>query len=250
MRQLLSKVRRAVDDYNMINDGDKVAVGLSGGKDSLTLLSALAELRKFYPQNFEVIAITLDMGFPDSDFSALSEYCKSLNIQFILVKTEIAPVVFDIRKEKNPCSLCAKMRRGALHDAAKSAGCNKIALGHHFDDAVETFFLSLFYEGRISCFSPVTYLDRKDITLIRPLIYMHEKDIRGFARKNELPIYKNPCLANGNTQRQFVKDLLFQLEKSNRGLRERIFGAMCRSGVGGFIQPQIGRKVYKTKDNE
>lgn len=168
MQKMLSYVRRAVDHYNMIKEGDRVAVGVSGGKDSLALLVALTQLSRFYPEKFEVVAITLEMGYDEMDFSPVQTLCDRLGVEYIRVPTQIGPIIFDIRHEENPCALCAKMRRGALHEAAKAAGCNKVALGHHFDDVVETYMLSLFYEGRISCFQPVTYLDRADITLIRP----------------------------------------------------------------------------------
>lgn len=202
IRRILSYARRAVDDYGMINEGDRVAVGVSGGKDSLALLCSLANLKKFYPVQFEIEAITLDPGFYlagmgnaediRNDYEKIAELCRQLNVNFTLVDTEIAKIIFDVRKEKNPCSLCARMRRGALHDTAKSLGCNKIALGHHFDDAVETFMMNLFNEGRVGCFSPVTYLDRKDITLIRPLVYVPEKDIRYFVNHSDLPVSHSP----------------------------------------------------------
>ncbi len=177
-RRLLSYLRRAVEDYDMIAPGDRIAVGISGGKDSLALLCGLAALRLFYPHPFELVALTVDMGFPGTDYSEVEALCRELDVPYHVKKTEIATIIFDIRKEKNPCSLCAKMRRGVLHSTAKELGCNKVALGHHFDDVVETFMLNLFHEGRIGCFQPVTYLSRADITLIRPLVYMPEKDVR------------------------------------------------------------------------
>ena len=185
-KRLLSHARRAVDDYNMIEDGDRIAVGISGGKDSLALLTALAGLRIFYPKKFEVIGISIDMGLEGMDFSPVADYCEKLGVEYRIVKTEISNIIFNVRKEPNPCSLCAKMRRGALNTAAVEAGCNKVALGHHFDDVVETFMLNLFFEGRIGTFSPVTYLSRMDITVIRPLIYMPEKDVRYFVRLTRL----------------------------------------------------------------
>ena len=234
IKRVLSYVRRATDDYKMIAEGDGVAVGVSGGKDSLTLLTALAELRRFYPNKFSLHAITIDMGFENSDFSAIAQLCGSLGVPYHIVPTQIAKVVFDIRRESNPCSLCAKMRRGALHAAAKKAGCNKVALGHHFDDVVETFMLNLFFEGRIGCFQPATYLSRRDITLIRPMIYMPEKDIRYFASKAKLPVIESPCPANRRTEREEMKKLLTMLERQHKGLRHRIFGAIQRGGVDGF----------------
>lgn len=234
MQKLLSYVRRAVDDYHMIQDGDKIAVGVSGGKDSLSLLRALADLRIFYPHPFELVAISLHPGWEDMDFSPVKKLCEELNVPYILKKTELKQIIFDIRKETNPCSLCAKMRRGALHQAALDVGCKKVALGHHFDDVVETQIMSLFYEGRFNCFRPVTYLDRKGVTLIRPLLYTPESYIKGFARRYELPVVYNPCPADGNTKREEVKNLLRTLEMNNAGLRERIFGAIQRYPLPGW----------------
>ena len=244
MQKLLSYTRRAVDHYHMIEEGDRIAVGVSGGKDSLALLVALANLRRFYPKHYEVVAITLEMGHEEMDFSAVQALCDSLGVEYIRVPTQIKQIVFDIRREENPCSLCAKLRRGALHDAALAAGCKKVALGHHFDDVVETYMLSLMYEGRISCFKPVTWLDRRGITLIRPLLYTPEHYIRSFARRENLPIVHNPCPADGNTKRQEVKELLRTLEKENRGLRERIFGAIQRYPLDGWAPD---RERYETE---
>ena len=241
MQKMLSYVRRAVDHYNMIKEGDRVAVGVSGGKDSLALLVALTQLSRFYPEKFEVVAITLEMGYDEMDFSPVQALCDRLGVEYIRVPTQIGPIIFDIRHEENPCALCAKMRRGALHDAARKAGCNKVALGHHFDDVVETYMLSLFYEGRISCFQPVTYLDRADITLIRPL--------RSFAKRHELPIVHNPCPADGNTKRQEIKELLKNLETTMPGLRERIFGAMQRYPLDGWA-PDRTRKPKKPREKK
>lgn len=226
MKKIVSATRRAINDYNMIQDGDSIAVGVSGGKDSLTLLAAMASLRLYLPQRFELKAITLDMGFEGVSTDGIAKFCKEINVEYITHKTEIAEIIFDIRKEKNPCSLCAKMRRGALHDIAVQNGCKKVALGHHFDDVIETFFLSLFYEARLSCFSAVTYLDRMDVTLIRPLIYVEERDIRGYAKRANLPVMHNPCPADGNTKREYIKKLLLSLESENKDLRKRIFKAV------------------------
>ncbi|MCG8500083.1 MAG: tRNA 2-thiocytidine(32) synthetase TtcA [Firmicutes bacterium] len=235
MQKILSYVRRAVDDYHMIQEGDRIAVGVSGGKDSLTLLRALKALQRFYPKQFDLEAITLTMGFDNFDLSAIRQMCKEIDVPYTVVETNIAEVIFDIRKESNPCSLCAKMRRGALHDAALEAGCKKVALGHHHDDVIETFFMSLFYEGRLHCFSPVTYLDRKDIHLIRPMLYVPEQVVVGFVDKTGLPVVQSPCPVNGHTKRQYVKDLLKALSRENKGLKERLFGAIRRNlwGVGG-----------------
>ena len=234
MQKMLSYVRRAVDHYHMIEEGDRIAVGVSGGKDSLTLLTALAELRRFYPNHYEVAAITLEMGYEEMDFEPVAELCRRLDVEYLRVPTQIKQIVFDIRKEENPCSLCAKLRRGALHEAALAAGCAKVALGHHFDDVVETYMLSLFYEGRISCFKPVTYLDRRGVTLIRPLLYVPEYYVRSFARRHSLPVVHNPCPADGNTKREEVKTLLRDLEKQFPGVREHIFGAMQRLPLDGW----------------
>lgn len=233
-RRLLSAVRRAVDTHHMIAAGDRIAVGVSGGKDSLALLVALAELRRFYPAPFELVAISVDMGIAGMDFSPIADFCAAMNIPFELVKTEVYKIIFEVRHEANPCSLCAKMRRGILHDSAKAAGCNKIALGHHFDDAVETFVMNLIHEGRIDCFSPVTYLSRKDITMIRPMVFVAEKDIAYFARHNDLPIVQNLCPNDGHSQREAIKQMLADAERTYPGLRHRLFGAMERAGVAGF----------------
>ena len=225
MDKILSYVRRCVEDYDMIHSGDRLAVGVSGGKDSLVLLAALAKLREFYPQPFSVEAITLDMG-TGMDFAPVEAYCRKIGVPYTVIGTEIAHIIFDVRKEKNPCSMCAKMRRGALHNAMLERDIRKIALGHHFDDAVETFFLSLFYEGRLSCFQPVTYLDRTGITQIRPLLYCGEGMLRNAAERNHLPVVFNPCPADGNTKRQEVKELIKSLDKQYPGLKSRVFGAM------------------------
>lgn len=234
MKRLLSFVRRAVDDYGLIDEGDKIAVGVSGGKDSLALLSALAEMRRFYPKKYEVVAITIDMGFEGGDFSPVNEFCDGLNVEYVVEKTDIAKIIFDIRKESNPCSLCAKMRRGSLHKAAVDHGCNKVALGHHFDDAVETFMMNLFFEGRLGCFSPKSYLSNRQITLIRPLLYATEKDVQYFTGKRQLPVIKSLCPEDHATEREKMKKLLAELERSNKGLRHRIFGAMCKGEIDGF----------------
>ena len=192
MKKSVSLIRRAIEDYNMINDGDRIAVGVSGGKDSLVLLCALAELKKYYPKKFDIVALTLDLGF-ETDYSPIEKLCANLGVDYKIKHTNFKEIIFDVRKESNPCSLCAKMRRCALNDMALENGCKKVALGHHNDDVLETFFLSLIYEGRINCFSPVTYLDRTDITQIRPMIYVRERDVRGVVRNHELPVVKNKC---------------------------------------------------------
>ena len=242
IKRVLSFTRRALDDYEMIRAGDRVAVGVSGGKDSLTLLCALAELRRFYPQPFELVAVTVDMGFAQSmDTSGVRALCERLGVEYHVFPTEIYKVIFEVRKESNPCSLCAKMRRGALHNAAVELGCGTVALGHHFDDVVDTFMLNLFFEGRIGCFQPVTYLSRKNLRLIRPMIYMPEKDVRYFAAHAELPVVKSTCPADGNTERAEMQKLLLGLEKKYPGLRYRIFGAIQRGEIDGFHPPLTGR---------
>lgn len=253
IKRILSYTRRALDDYTMIEPGDRVAVGVSAGKDSLTLLCALAELRRFYPVPYSLQAITVDMGFPGkTDFEPIRSLCDELGVPYTVVPTDIYRVVFDIRRESSPCSLCAKMRRGALHNAAKGLGCNVVALGHHFDDAVETLMLNLFFEGRIGSFSPVSFLTRTQIRLIRPLIYLPEKDIRYFAGKAQLPIIKSPCPADGYTQREEMKQLLARLEKEHKGLRYRIFGAMQRGEISGFkpVSGMQGLRAYAEEQEE
>ncbi|MBQ9535795.1 MAG: tRNA 2-thiocytidine(32) synthetase TtcA [Clostridia bacterium] len=231
---MLSLTRSCIDDYGMISPGDRIVVGVSGGKDSLSLLVLLAELRRFYPKPYELFAVTLDMGYEEMDFSAVSALCRDIDVPYTTVETGIKRVIFDIRRESNPCSLCAKMRRGALHEAALRLGSHKVALGHHFDDAVETFMLSLLYEGRINCFSPVTYLDRRDITLIRPMLYIHEKTVANFAKKQELPVVFNPCPADKNTKREDVKRLLYELQGKYPNLKQNIFGGLQRSPLKGW----------------
>ncbi len=234
LKRMLSFVRRAVDDYNMIEEGDKIAVGVSGGKDSLALLLALAEMRRFYPKHYELYAITVDMGFPGQDFSEIEEFCRRCNVKYKIVKTEIAKIIFDVRREPNPCSLCAKMRRGSLHLAATELGCNKVALGHHFDDTVETFMMNLFFEGRLGCYSPKTYLSNRKINLIRPMIYATEKDVRYFARQAKLPVSESLCPEDKATERENMKNLLTELEKTNNGIKHRIFHAICAGEIDGF----------------
>ncbi len=234
LQQLLSYTRRALDDYQMISDGDKIAIGISGGKDSLTLLYALSGLRRFYPKKFELEAITVHMGFKDLNFSAVEELCRKLEINYTVVETEIADIVFEHRKESNPCSLCAKMRKGAFNTKAKELGCNKEAYAHHYDDVIETMMMSLIYEGRFHCFSPVTYLERADITLIRPLIYVEEQDIKGFQKAYQLPVVKNPCPVDGYTKREYIKQLISNLGSESTGLRERLFHAIQSSNLDGW----------------
>lgn len=234
LQQVLSYIRRAVDDYQMIDANDHIAVGISGGKDSLTLLYGLHGLMRFYPKHFQIHAVTVDLGFDNLNLEKIKELCKSLEIPYSIVQTDIADIIFHQRKESNPCSLCAKMRKGALNEAIKAAGCNKVAYAHHKDDVVETMLLSLIYEGRFHTFSPVTYLDRMDLKVIRPLIYMNEADVIGFVHKNNIPVVKSPCPADGHTRREYVKTLLQNLNRENPGVKERMFTAIQSSNIGGW----------------
>ncbi|MDK2937708.1 MAG: tRNA 2-thiocytidine biosynthesis TtcA family protein [Eubacteriaceae bacterium] len=226
MKKILGPLRRGIEQYDMIKAGDSIAIGLSGGKDSTALLMAMKRYQHFSPVPFELKAITLDLGFEGMDFSPLVDLCKKIEVPYIIKKTEIGPIVFDERKEKSPCSLCARMKRGALHDLAISEGCRTIAFGHHSDDVVETFFLSLFYEGRINTFSPVTYLDRKDITLIRPMIFVKEKDILFDPLLKELPVVKSTCPADGHTKREEMKELLKMIKKTVPDVYDRVLRAI------------------------
>lgn len=227
MQKLIGLVRRCVEDYHMIQAGDRIGVGVSGGKDSLALLVFLAELRKYNHNPFTLEAITIDMGL-GMDFSGIQKLCDSLEVPLTIVKTEIGSIIFDHRKEKNPCSMCAKMRRGALNQALLDRGLNKLALGHHYDDAVETFVMSLIYEGRISCFQPVTDLDRTGIIQIRPMLYIHERTIDSFVTRENLPVLTNRCPVDKHTKREEIKELVYELSAKYPDLKERIFGAMQR----------------------
>ena len=252
IKRILSYTRRALEDYEMIGPGDSVAVGISGGKDSLALLCAMAELRRFYPVPYTLKAVTIDMGFAGgTDFSPIRELCERLDVPYTVVPTDIYKIIFEVRREASPCSLCSKMRRGALHNAAKEIGCDVVALGHHFDDVVETFMLNLFYEGRIGCFSPVSYLSRSGVKVIRPFLYLPEKDIRYFAQKAALPVIKSACPADGNTEREAMKHLLTGLEREHKGLRYRIFGAMQRGEIDGFkpVKRMQGQLAYAPDDS-
>ena len=234
LQKVMSFVRRAIDDYNMIEDGDKIAVGISGGKDSLVMLYALNGLKRFYPKKFEIHAVTVDLGFDNLNLDKIKQLCEELNVEYTIVKTDIAKIIFEDRKESNPCSLCAKMRKGALNDAIKSCGCNKVAYAHHKDDVVETMLMSLIFEGRFHTFSPITYLDRMDIHVIRPLIYMNEADVIGFVNKYDVPVVKSPCPADGNTKREYIKQLLRKLNQENPGVKERMFTAIQNGNLQGW----------------
>lgn len=227
-------LRRAVDDYGMIDAGDRIAVGVSGGKDSLLLLAGLAHLKSYYPKPFELAAITVDPGFPDMDFAPVAELCRRLEVPYLCLKTDIREIVFDVRKEENPCSLCSKMRRGALNDALRERGMNKLALGHHFDDAVETFLMSLLFEGRIHCFRPVTYMSRSDVWQIRPMIYAGEKKIQNLVRALALPVVTSTCPVDRTSKRSEIKALLTTLSVQYPDLKSKIFGAMQRLPVDGW----------------
>lgn len=234
LQQVLSYVRRAVDDYGMIEENDRIAVGISGGKDSLTLLYALHGLRRFYPKHFDILAVTVDLGFQNLDLDRVKALCRELDVEYTIVETDIAKVVFEERREENPCSLCAKMRKGALNQAIKAAGCRKVAYAHHKDDVVETMLMSLIFEGRLHTFAPVTYLDRMQLTVIRPLMYMKEADVIGFVHKYEVPVVKSPCPADGHTKREYVKNLLRQINLENPGVKERMFTAIQNGNMKGW----------------
>ena len=234
LQKLLSYTRRAIDSYEMIDNGDKIAVGISGGKDSLTLLYALAELRRFYPKKFDLIAITVNLGFDNFDTAKIEQLCKELDVPYYIVDTEIYDIVFNVRKEKNPCSLCAKMRKGALNQKLNDLGCNKIAYAHHKDDFIETFLMSLLYEGRIHTFSPKTYLDKSELMVIRPLMYINEGEIISFKNDMQLPVIKSPCPADGYTKREYAKQTLAKLEKETPGCKQRIFSVIERGTPDGW----------------
>lgn len=234
LQRLLSYARKAVDEYQMIEEGDHIAVGISGGKDSLTLLYALHGLKRFYPKHFELSAITVDLGFEDFDLSPIQKLCKEMEIPYTIVKSDIYNILFNVRKETNPCSLCAKMRKGALNEAIKAAGCNKIAYAHHKDDIVETMLLSLIFEGRFHSFSPKTYLDRMDLTVIRPIMFVDEMDVIGFQHKYDLPVVKSKCPVDGYTKRQYAKELVRQLNTEHPGTKERMFHAILNGNIQGW----------------
>lgn len=234
LQKLLSKVRSAIDDYHMIEEGDRIAIGVSGGKDSIALLYALSHLKKFYPKSFELYAVTIDLGFDNMNYDSIKELCKELQIQYIKIPTEIAKIVFEIRKEKNPCSLCAKMRKGAFKHAIDHLKCNKIAYAHHKDDVVETMMLSLIYEGRFQSFSPVTYLEDIQLSVVRPLIYLGESDIIGFINKYNLSIVKNTCPMDKLSKREYVKHLIRNINLENPGVKNRMFTAIKNSNMEGW----------------
>lgn len=233
-QRILGQVRRAIQDFNMIQEGDRIAVGVSGGKDSLALLIALRKLKDFFPIPYHLEAVTLKMGPDDADFTPVRILCEEMGVNYTIEETLIRKVVFEVRKEKKACSLCANLKRGALHNVAKKLGCNKVALAHHMDDVIETFLLSAFFEGRIHTFSPVTYLERKDIYLIRPLIYVEEREIRGFIKANGNTVIPSSCPLSGKTKREYIKQLLLKLSLENRKIKSNLFGAIKRSGIEGW----------------
>lgn len=234
LQRLFSLTRQAVDNYNMIQDGDKIAIGVSGGKDSLTLLYALHGLKRFYPCKFELVAITVDLGFDNFDLSPVQKLCDELAIPYKIISTDIGHILFDTRKETNPCALCAKMRKGAFNQAAKELGCNKIAYAHHKDDLIETMMLSLIFEGRFYAFSPKTFLDRMELTVLRPLMYVTESEVIGFKNKFKLPVCKNPCPVDGKTKREYVKNFIRQLNLENPGVKDRLFHAIVTGDIEGW----------------
>lgn len=243
MQRVLGYMRKAVQEFGLIQNGDRVAVGVSGGKDSVALLVGLARLRQFIGIDFDILGLTLDpqFGGVPGDYSAIEALCGELGIPYIIKRTQIGEIVFDARQETNPCSLCARMRRGALHDAAKEAGCSKIALGHHYDDVIETFLMNLFNEGRVGCFAPKTYLSRKDLWMVRPLVFAPEKEIRRGVERAGLPVVKSKCPVDGYTQRQAMKEFLAERERESEGFKLRIFGALRRSGVDGWGFPEVDK---------
>lgn len=236
MKHICSLMRNAIDTYNMIEENDRIAVGVSGGKDSLVLLYGLALLKNYYPKKFDIVAVTLDPCFQneDSDFSAIEDFCEKLNVEYHIKRTGLYNVVFENRQEKNPCSLCARMRRGILHDMAKSQRCNKIALGHHKDDAAETVIMNLFQGGTFSCFSPVTYLSNKDITMIRPMIHLEERDVENACRRNNLPVTKSNCPVDKETTREDTKKLIANLEREYPALKNKIINALKKDNISNW----------------
>jgi len=247
LNEFTGTVRRAVDDYDMIQEGDKIAVGVSGGKDSMLLLLALNHLKSFYPKHFELEAITIELGFDGMDFTPVKEMCAELGIPYTCLKTDIKEIVFDVRREDNPCSLCAKMRRGALNDAIRERGISKLALGHHFDDAVETYMMSLLFEGRISCFRPVTYLDRSGVTQIRPLIYAGEQKISNLCEQLNVPIVENPCPQDKTSKRYEIKQLLSGMCAQYPDMKSKIFGSMQRLPLPGWAPNESFRAGKESK---
>lgn len=236
MQQLMSYMRAAMEKYNMVQSGDIIAIGVSGGKDSTAMLAALAALRRFYPEQFEIKAITIDPCFngKEGDFSEIESLCEKLGVEYYIKRTNLYHIIFETRKEKNPCSLCARMRRGMLHDAAKELGCNKIALGHHLDDAADTVMMNLFNGGVFECFSPVSYLSRKDLYMIRPLIFARENDVIKAVKRENLPVIKSACPEDKNTEREEIGIILKKLSEKYENLENKIIHALQKGGVSGW----------------
>lgn len=250
LQKILSRLRKAVTDYDMINTGDRIAVGISGGKDSQLLFIAMRELRRFLPEKFDLIGITIDLGFENYDRESLKAFYESSGVDYHIEKTNIAQIIFDVRQEKNPCSLCANMKRGAIYNAAKKLGCNKVAFAHHMDDVIETLLMSQIFEGRIHTFSPVTFLDRKEITLIRPFIYAEEKLIRTCGKDLGLKPISSCCPADSGTRRQMVKELITDLSRENRHIKANLFGAIQRAGICGWKVQSSGRQKKDKPEDE
>ena len=234
MKKIIGNIRKALREYNMIEDGDKIAVGVSGGKDSLTLLMALKNLQMYYDKTFDFIAVSINPNFDFFDINLIENFCNSLNIPLIIENSHSKEIVFDIRKEKNPCSLCANLRRGILNSIAIRENCNKIALGHNEDDVIETFILSLFYNGNVHTFAPKSYMDRSKITVIRPLIYLSEKDIKSFINRNKIAVMNKCCPMDGNSKRENIKEMINDLQKSIPNIKSNLYGAIKRSNIQGW----------------
>ena len=239
MQKILGYMRKAIDNYNMIEEGDKIAVALSGGKDSVTMLMGLKNLQRFYPKKFDIIAVTINPGFEGFDTDLLKNICKNIDVPLVIEDGHMKEIVFDIRQEKNPCSLCANIRRGMLNSIALREGCNKIAVGHNEDDVLETFIMNLFYAGSINTFAPISYMDRSKMTLIRPLIYAPEKYIRNFVKKNNITIMPKACPMDGISKREDIKTLLKNLQKDIPNIRANLYGAIKRGNVNGFKEFKI-----------
>lgn len=250
LQRLLSYTRKAVDTYQMIQEGDKIAVGISGGKDSLTLLYALKHLQRFYPAHFDLIAVTVDLGFEGFDLTPIKALCEELDVEYHIIKTDIGNIIFNERKETSPCSLCAKMRKGSLNDAVKELGCNKVAYAHHMDDIIETMVLSMIFEGRFHSFSPVTFLDRMRLTVIRPLMFVPEVDVKGFQNKYQLPVVKNPCPVDGITKREYAKELVQQINLDHPGAKKRMFTAILDGNIPGWPERHEHVRVSSKKKEE
>lgn len=231
LQKLYSYTRQAIEAYELIDEGDKIAIGISGGKDSLALLYALSGIQKFYPKKFDIVAITVDLGFDNFNLDNIIKLCKLIKVEYHIIKTEIGNIVFEARKEKNPCSLCAKMRKGALNQAVKELGCNKIAYAHHKDDILHTLFLSYFFESQLYSFAPYTFLEKSQLAIIRPFVFIPEKEIIGFQKKYNLPVVKNPCPADGDTKREEMKELIELINKKYPGVKKRMFSAISNSMI-------------------